>query len=97
MLEIERTNKAHLGAWAFATRPKNSKPVPLKSATLADCCVGFLLAKVVYFYWPTDGFSYFKCWQSFICEGGKGRKEHREMFSTVDLISCLLTVLKVTA
>lgn len=64
--------------WVFATRTKTSKPVPLKSATLADCCVGFLLAKVVYFYWPTDGFSYFKCWQSFIFEGKEGERSREK-------------------
>lgn len=57
-LEMERKNKAHFGL-AVATRTEISKPVSLKSATLAACSVGFLLAKVVCFCWLTNVFFFF--------------------------------------
>lgn len=67
MVEIERMNKAHLGFRHVFIRTKISEPAPLKAATLADCSVGFLFAKAVCFYWPTDAFLYLHRWPSFIC------------------------------
>lgn len=37
--------------------------------------MGFLFAKVVCFYWPSDAFLHLHRWPSFICEGKKQNKK----------------------
>lgn len=63
----------HLG-WCHLNEVCQTSPT--ESCHISRLFSVFLLAKVAYFYWPTD--LYFKYWPSFICEK---KMKHEEVFT----------------
>lgn len=93
MLEIERTNKAHLGV---RHSDKEFQACPTEICHISRLLCGFPACQSGVFLLADRWIFIFQVLAKLYLGRERERKKQREMFRTVYLISCLLTILKVT-